>query len=129
MSNTAAKKEKISAFEFAIMSIADPENAKNYTPFTAAEKAKEKKTVLFVQKGNISANDKKELRLSGYIVVEAEDLSKIKTVSDISIIGIDDVAITAIQTIQNHTRNSTIHGDFGLNLINRAMAKIKAGEK
>jgi len=39
-------KKKISAFEFAIMALADPEEAKKYEPFTRKEELQQRETML-----------------------------------------------------------------------------------
>lgn len=83
--------------------------------------------ILFTPKQLISKEDKALLKNEGYIVIEVNDISKIKTITDLTTIGSDEVAITALEVLLPWTNASGgIHGEFAKAILNKAINKVKA---
>lgn len=65
----------------------------------------ENKIILTV-KGNISGADKQSLRRAGVIIAEVKDINAVKIISGTDYFDIDDVALSAIETIRGMNSDS-----------------------
>ena len=82
------------------------------------------KNILFTPPATISKEDKKSLSGEGYLVIEVDDVSKIKTISDLSLIGISDISVSAIESVKESTSDS-LRAMFANKLLTKTISKIK----
>jgi hypothetical protein len=80
-------------------------------------------TVLFTPKGAISEADKEKLSKEDYVIIEVEDASQIKSITDLSLIGSDLIAITALETIKA-SNSSALMDSFGQRILTKTLSKI-----
>lgn len=80
------------------------------------------KKVILTTKGNISESDKQHLRKCGIIIAEVKDINAIKLVSGEDYFDIDDISISAIQSLNESTSDS-LRARFSDRLIKKILSK------
>lgn len=57
--------------------------------------------IILTTKGNISGADKQALRKAGIVIAEVKDINAIKIIAGTDYFDLDDIALSAIETINN----------------------------
>lgn len=85
-----------------------------------------KATLLLTPKGAISKEDKAQLRVAGYTVIEVKDLSQTKLIEDLPVIGVDIISLAAIETLNHANTPSLTKERFAETLLRKTLAKINS---
>ena len=81
------------------------------------------KKIIFTQAGNVHDDDVEALKQNGVIVIQVHDVSKLKTMSDLSVLGVDEICVTALEVLNAASVSSSIHGDFARKLLSKVIKK------